>query len=213
MSLLILRGHEGREFKMVITQFSSPMSATINSAQTRRMMNHFPIRAGQPDIQFTAQFTSPAERSEFYAFVRDHQLNALEDRYSDSETSRGAVTLIWPERDIVSWTGYIVDVPVEEVRFDYAPKLTFGVMLVNSLMGNRTFGLSLGASVDSIYGIQIPGYKPDAEDAANWFQLPNPPDSQVILNTIRAVQEAVQSAISGNVVGDIVNGTAGVLGQ
>lgn len=204
MSRLILRGHEGREFKLVITQFSSPMSATINSAQTRKMMNHFPIRAGQPDIQFTAHFTSPAERSEFYAFVRDHQLNALEDRYTDEGSSKSMITLLWPERDIKSWTGYIVDVPVEEVRFDYAPKLTFGVMLVNSLMSTQTWGASIGATFDTVFNIQIPDYVPDAEDISNWFQLPVLPDSQQIRQTVRAVQSVVEG---------IVNGTSGVLGQ
>ena len=204
MSLLILRGHDGREFKLVITQFSSPMSATINSAQTRKMMNHFPIRAGQPDIQFTTQFTSLAERSDFYKFVRDHQLNALEDRYNDSASSTGVVTLMWPERDIKNWTGYIVDVPVEEARFDYAPRLTFGVMLVDSLLSARTFGASLGASADTIFGIQIPDYIPDAEDISNWFQLPTLPASRQIQQTVAAVQSLIEQAVTG---------TSGVLGQ
>lgn len=204
MSRLILRGHDGREFKLNITQFSSPMSATINSAQTRRMMNHFPIRAGQPDIQFTAHFTSPRERSEFYAFVRDHQLNALEDRYTNEAGTKSSVTLLWPERDIKAWNGYIVDVPVEEVRFDYAPKLTFGVMLVNSMLSTQKFDASIGASVDSIFGIEIPSYVPDAEDISNWLRLPVLPESRQVRQTVRAVQSVIEG---------IVNGTSGVLGQ
>ena len=197
MSRLIVRGHDGREFKLVITQFSSPMSASINSAQTRKMVNHFPIRAGQPDIQFTTQFTSQDDKHKFQDFVRDHQLYALEGRYSDSATSKSAVTLMWPERDIKSWTGYIVNVPVEEVRFDYAPKLTFGVMLVDSLMSTRTFDASVGASFDSIFGIEIPAYVPDAEDVSNWFQLPVLPASKQIQQTVEAVQSLIERIVTG----------------
>lgn len=197
MSKLILRGHNGAEFKMVVTQFSSPMSATINTVQTRRMAHHFPIRAGQPDIQFTAQFTSQDAKHEFQNFVRDHQMNALDDKYTDSATSSGAVTLLWPERNIDSWTGYIVDVPVQEVRFDYAPKLTFGVMLVDSLMGQRTFGASLGSSADSIFGIQISPYVADAEDMSNWFQLPTVPAAQQVQQVTQAAQSVTERIING----------------
>lgn len=198
MSNLIVRSRNGVEFKLNITQFSSPMSASINTAQVRKMQHHFPIRAGQPDIQFTAQFVSQDEKHKFQAFVRDHQLNALEDRYKeDGGASSNAVTLLWPERDMKNWTGYIVSMPVEEVRFDYAPKLTFGVMLVDSLMATRTFGASLGSTADSIWGIQIPQYVPDAEDITNWFNLPNIPASQQIQDTLRAVTSVVQQIVQG----------------
>ena len=198
MSRLIVRGHDGREFKLVVTQFSSPMSATINSAQTRRMMNHFPIRAGQPDIQFTAHFTSQDDKHKFHDFVRDHQLNALDDRYTESATSGGgAVTLMWPERGIRSWSGYIVDVPVEEMRFDYAPKLTFGVMLVSSLMTKRTFGASMGSSAEAITGIVLSPYIPDAEDVSNWFQLPTLPASRQIRETVAAVRSVIEQIVTG----------------
>lgn len=197
MSKLILRGHDEHEFKLNITQFRSPMSASINTAQVRKMQHHFPIRAGQPDVQFTAQFASQDDKHEFQNFIRDHQLNALEDSYTDTTTSRGYVTLLWPERDIKNWTGYIVNVPVQEVRFDYAPKLTFGVMLINSLMSTGTFGASLGSSADSIFGITIPGYIADAEDIINWFKLPTPPASQQIAQTVQAVTSVLQQLVNG----------------
>lgn len=200
-----MRGHTGKEFKLVITQFRSPMSATINSAQTRRMLNHFPIRAGQPDIEFTAQFPSRDEKHDFQDFVREHQLNALDDDYTDSVTSTGAVTLMWPERNITSWTGYIVNMPIQEARFDYAPKVTFGVMLIESLMSKQTFSSSLGSSAESIFGITISPYVPDAEDVANWFQLPSVPISQ------QQVQSAVRTV--GSLTSQIVNGVERLLGQ
>jgi hypothetical protein len=197
MSKLIVRGHNGAEFKLSVTQFRSPMSATINTVQTRRMTHHFPIRAGQPDIQFTAHFPSQDEKHEFQNFVRDHQLNALDDKYTNSTTSSGAVTLLWPERDINSWTGYIVNVPVQEVRFDYAPKLTFGVMLIKSLMSDRTFASSLGSGFDNIFGVKISPYVPDAEDIANWFQLPTVPVAQQARQVVEETRSVTERIING----------------
>lgn len=173
------------------------MSATINSTQVRKMQHHFPIRAGQPDVQFTAQFVSQDEKHKFQQFVRDHQINALEDAYINQTSSKGMITLLWPERDIKNWTGYITSVPVQEVRFDYAPKLTFGVVLVDSMMNTRTFTTSLGSSEDSIFGIEISKYIPDAEDITNWFRLPNQPDSQQIRQTVQAVTSLVQQIVNG----------------
>jgi hypothetical protein len=197
VSKLILRGHNGAEFKLNVTQFRSPMSATINTVQTRRMSHHFPIRAGQPDIQFTVQFPSQDEKHRFQNFVRDHQLNALDDKYTSSAVSSGSVTLLWPERNIDSWTGYIVNVPVQEVRFDYAPKLTFGVMLVNSLMSEQTFGSSIGGTVDSIFGVEISAYVPDAEDLANWFQLPTVPVAQQVQEAARQTVSLTEQIVTG----------------
>jgi len=197
VSKLVLRGHKGAEFKLSVTQFSSPMSATINTVQTRRMAHHFPIRAGQPDIQFTAHFPSQDEKHKFQNFVRDHQLNALDDKYTNSSTSSGAVTLLWPERNINSWTGYIVNVPVQEVRFDYAPKLTFGVMLVESLMSRRTYDASLGSTFDSIFGIEIAPYVADDEDLANWFQLPNVPVAQQTQQVVEQTLSVTDRIVTG----------------
>lgn len=190
-----MRGHGGAEFKLVVTQFSSPMSASITSVQVRRMQHHFPIRAGQPDIQFTAQFKSQDDKHLFQNFVRDHQLNSLEDKYTSA--SNGAVTLLWPERNIDSWTGYIVDVPVQEVRFDYAPKLTFGVMLVDSMMSTRTFNSSLGSSFDSIFGVQIPKYVADAEDIINLFKLPTVPSQQQFDAAVEATKSLTSQIVYG----------------
>lgn len=175
MSQLIVRGHDGARFALNVTQFRSAMNAAINTVQTRTMAHHFPIRAGQPDIQFTVQFRSIDEHHAFRDFVRSHQRNTLSDRYVSA--SDGAVVLNWPERDIVDWSGYIVSMPGREVRFEYAPRVTFGVALVNSMMTQRTFNFSRGNSFWSILGDALGTYQPLPIDLAD-FQLPTPPSSQ-----------------------------------
>lgn len=173
MSQLVVRGHNGAVFRLNVTQFRSPMSASINSVQTRTMMQHFPIRAGQPDIQFTVHFASVKDKHDFQSFVRDHQRNTQRSPAFAEGSDGGAVVLQWPERDILNWTGYIVSMPVSEPRFEYAPKVTFGVALVESLMSNRTFIASYGNDWTSIPGQLIPEW--NFGDPEVGFQLPTPP--------------------------------------
>lgn len=164
MSQLILTGHKSTwngsqassQFRLNVTQFRSPMSAQINSVQTKKMLQHFPIRAGQPDINFTVKFSSQDEKHAFSAFVRDHQLNVQSHGYD------GRVNLWWPERNIEDWTGFIVEYKVMErgVR-DPAPSVTFGVSLVDSLMSEVTKISSFGASFLRVLGVQIPDYRGD----------------------------------------------------
>lgn len=174
MSQLIVKGHRGKQYKLNVTQFRSPMTASINSAQTRTMAQHFPIRAGQPDINFTVKFNSNEAKHEFQSFVRDHQINAQ----SDNTDMKGMVTLWWPERNIENWTGYIVEFRVVEARFVYAPSVTFGVTLIDSLMSERTRMASFGSLWSSIWGPQIPPYKgPGTLDTDNMLRPPSPPSS------------------------------------
>lgn len=173
MSQLLIKGHKGQEFKLNVIQFRSPMSAAIDSVQTKTMLQHFPIRAGQPDINFTCRFPSIQDKHLFQAFVRDHQINAQTDE-------NGMVTLWWPERNIENWTGYIVDFRVREARFEYAPTATFGVALIASLMSERTKMSSFGSSWTSIWGPQIPPYAgPGPLDIVNILRPPTPPSSTV----------------------------------
>lgn len=199
MSKLILTGHNGARFELNITQFRSPMSASINSVQTRTMQQHFPIRAGQPDMQFTAHFVSVDDKHKFQNFVREHQRNTQKAQYASSGFDDGTVRLMWPERDILNWTGYIVNMPVREPRFEYAPRVTFGVALVESLMSERTWAASRGNGFWSIPGQLIPRYIPYDPESA-WLQPPTPPASQ------EPEQPEPRDVISGvfGTIGDVI---------
>jgi len=151
MSQLFLTGQNGYEFALNVTQFRSPMSSSINSVQTRTMLQHFPIRCGQPDIQFTVQFRSQNDKHKFQNFVREHMVKALDV----SDTVANDVNLFWPERNIENWTGYITNYKVVERRFEYAPIVTFGVDLISSLMSEKTTVSSYGSPIENLYGQQI----------------------------------------------------------
>lgn len=172
MSQMVVKGHRGRQFKLNVTQFRSPMSAAINSVQTRKMLHHFPIRAGQPDINFTVKFRSQEAKKEFQDFVRDHQTNAQ----SESGDLDTAVVLWWPERNIENWSGFITEYRVVERGYkDPAPSVTFGVTLIDSLMSEHTTLSSFAARWTSILGPQIGPYKGLPGSALNIENLLRPP--------------------------------------
>lgn len=160
MSKMTLRGHRGVEFKLNVTQFRSTMSAAITSAQTRTMAQHFPVRAGQPDIQFTVQFRSIDDKHKFQNFVRDHQRYSLTADHSKAGRDQaGMVTLTWPQRGIDGWQGYITSLSVREARFEYAPRITFGVLLIGSMLSIRTYVNSRGGNnYSDIIANQLPDF-------------------------------------------------------
>jgi len=170
MSQLHLFDKDSKEFKLNVTQFQSTMSSQINTVQVRKMLHHFPIRCGQPDINFTVHYASLDDKREFEAFVRKHQLSARDD-------SNAEVRLWWPERNISNWTGYIVSYRVAERRFQSAPQATFGVSLINSLMSTKTTLATRGIDVAKILGIQIGPYQGYQND--NTIIIPpSPPSAQ-----------------------------------
>lgn len=155
MSQLKIYAGQSREFSLNVTQFRSPMSASITSVQTKTMMQHFPIRSGQPDISFTVQYESLDAKHGFESFVRKHQQETASMTQDDAKS----VTLWWPERNIENWTGYITQYQVREARFETAPKATFGVALVDSMMSVKTTIATRSVDVWKILGLQIPAYK------------------------------------------------------
>jgi hypothetical protein len=181
VSHLYIYDYKSREFKMNVTQFRSPMNASITSAQTAKMMHHFPIRCGQPDINFTVQYKSLEDKHEFESWVREHQQKSRMEKNSE-------LTLWWPERNIDNWTGYITSYTVNEKRFEVAPSATFGVMLVDSMMSEKTTLGSRGfGDIMKIIGDLIAPYRGYRDDIllvqpnfTNTTQPVNPQDSTLI---------------------------------
>ncbi|QDF18840.1 hypothetical protein SEA_SCENTAE_121 [Gordonia phage SCentae] len=149
MSRLTIKSSKlGESFTMNVTQFRSPMSAEIQSAQVRRQLHHFPIRAGQPDIQFTVVYASQEEKTAFESFVRRSHLAAL--YYDDAH-----LTLNWPERNINNWTAYFNGYQVNTRRFEVASTTTFGMSIISGLVSSMTAGSTAITPFSSVLGDQI----------------------------------------------------------
>lgn len=139
-------------WQLNVVSFSSPVYGEISTAQTKKMAHYYPIKVNQPQIEFSVQFTSEKEYENFQRFVRQHQQNTL--------TTTKLVWLNWPQRNIDNWTGVIRMFKAGGMRFNFAPKATFVVDLVDSMVSHRTDLASLGdVSWKNIFGA---GMGPDA---------------------------------------------------
>jgi hypothetical protein len=133
MSKLEIRSRGlGSTFELNVLQFSAPVVASISTLQTRTMVQHYPIKVNQAEVNFLVQFASETEYEEFQMFVRRTQTTALTNgRYP-------GVTLWWPERDIKNWTGVIKEFRAGGARANYAPRAQFTVSLIDSMVAKET---------------------------------------------------------------------------
>lgn len=148
MSQLIIQGATAT-FALNVTSFDSPMYAQENSAQVKALQVHFPVRMAQPSVKFDVTFANIDDYLSFQQFVRDQQALAINNSQP--------VSLYWPARNILGWTGFIGSFEAGNTRFNYVPRSSFKVDLVDSLLSYRTYFQSLSAYWTSIYGIDIPG--------------------------------------------------------
>lgn len=139
MSHLYIKTGAFGTFKMNVLKFSSPMSGAISSMQTKTIVQHFPIKANQPDIEFDVIFRNEKEYERFQKYVRATQQNALWAAVPE-------ITLWWPERGINNWSGFIKEFRAGGKRRNYAPQAHFTVDLVESLVSQKTLFHSVASS-------------------------------------------------------------------
>lgn len=136
-----------RGFKLNVISFSSPIFGSMSSAQTREMAVHFPIKSIQPELNLEVQFRSEEDYEDFQRFVRGHQQRAL---FNPNPTN--VVWLNWPERNIDNWTGVIKAFRAGGERFVFAPRASFIVDLIDSMVSARTDLSSIASSPNAIWG-------------------------------------------------------------
>lgn len=141
---LIITG-QSTSYAMNVIAFSSPIYGQINTAQTKSLAVHFPIKMSQPVLQFDVQFSSEQTYQAFQAFVRNHQQQL-------STNATALLTFTWPVRAILNFTGFISQFQAGGKRFNPAPRARFVVNLVDSYITARTNMASLAANWRSIYG-------------------------------------------------------------
>lgn len=130
---------------MNVLQFSSPIFGTLSAVQTRTMLQHFPIKANQPNIEFVVQFRSEYEYELFQRFVKATQNYAL-------AIGQESITLAWPERGINNWTGVIKEFRAGGMRRNYAPRARFTVDLVTSMVSEKALYGSSGTPFSQVLG-------------------------------------------------------------
>lgn len=151
MSKLRLTNSRWGSRDLNVISFSSPVSGMMDSAQTRTLEHHFPIKALQPELELEVAFRSEADWEDFQLWVRnvqiDTQLNAISP----------GVTVWWPQRSIYNWTGVIKAVRAGGMRFNFSPRAKFIIDLVDSMVSSRTSLSSIGSNIEEIWGVNTPG--------------------------------------------------------
>lgn len=130
----------GKTFDLNVTAFSSALVAQISSVQTKTKLQHFPVKAQQPDVTFDLVFRSEPEFEDFWKFVRRHQLAAIKDNPNPE------VVLNWPQRGINDWTGVIKQFRGGGARRNPTPRARLVVDLIDSVYSARTQAASAGVS-------------------------------------------------------------------
>lgn len=147
MSKLMIRSRGlGSQFELNVLEFSAPIVAQISPAQTRTMMQYFPIKVNQSTIELSVIFSNEKEFERFQQFVRASQVTAL------TNGQYPGVVLNWPERDIRNWSGVIKNFRAGGARRNYAPRAKFVVDLIESSLAKRTEISSIAADWTTIFG-------------------------------------------------------------
>lgn len=147
MSTLTVTGSTGA-WSLNVVSFSSGLYSLMGGTQIRQAAVWFPIKPSQPEVTFDVVFRTEAEFQNFQNWVRSQQELAL--------TSTELITLYWPERNILNWTGTIDKVVAGGMRFNVAPRMRFTVALIDSLVTSRTFISSFINSWQYVYGLDSP---------------------------------------------------------
>lgn len=128
-----------------VISYQSPIYGQINSAQTKTMAVHFPIKMAQPDLQVTVQFKTQGEFQGFQQFVRNNQQQI-------SMNPAALLTFNFPARAMYNWSGFIPELQAGGARANYAPVARFNVVLVNSYVTQQTDLASTANAWQSIFG-------------------------------------------------------------
>lgn len=174
MSFLELRSPTGENVKLNCVSFTTSMSGLISSAQTKTMLQHFPVKAEQPAVEFDIVFRNEKNFEDFQKIVRNHHLAALNSWLNPE------ITLSWPERNINNWTGIIKNFRVGGAKSNFVPRAKLTVDLIDSVYSMRTQIASMAASFWTIAGYGSPaGMFIDDLIGRDIFALPNLPETEL----------------------------------
>jgi len=134
-----------------VLSFNTPLRGKMRSEQTKTMLQHFPYKADQQSLQLQIVCNGWDEYRTLQDFVRGHHLGAL------PAARNPEVDLWWPERGMNHWTGFIKRMQAGDERFNIAPKATLEILLIDSLLSEKTWSSSLADPFEEMFGSDIGG--------------------------------------------------------
>lgn len=159
MSLLHLHCASAGDIDLKVLSFQAPLNGIMQQAQTRDLMQYFPIKAEQPTFQIDVICSNTDEYMRLQSFVRAHQKGALT---SDSPE----VYLDWSERNINGWSGIIQSMIAGDERWNFVPRVTLKFVLITSLLSQKTWTSSFASDFSALFfNLQTPAVAPEGFNA------------------------------------------------
>lgn len=137
------------ERNLKVASFSTGVTGSLTSAQTKEMLRHFPIKYSQPTLSLEVVCRDSGELEALQNLVRESHKKLQRE---------GAASLFkfwWPERGMQNWTGIPLGVVAGDKKFSIAPRITLQFLLVDSLLSQRTVDSSWATAFDAIFGTEI----------------------------------------------------------
>lgn len=138
--------------ELVITGYSFSYSASIQSAQSRLQLNHYPYRAAQKSFHFTIKCRNEEEWQDLKELIKAHQYDVL----TQSITSKGFFRIVWPEQ---GWD-YIFLIkasPGGAQRFQVSPVLSISAeMIYDNIFSETNKFFDPGADFNTLNSIVDP---------------------------------------------------------
>ena len=149
MSLLRLSSPDVGTFHLHVTSFSTPLQGQISTSQTKKAQHHYPRKAGQQKLMLQCVFPSTQNYMDFQKFVRTSHTNAI------GTTSNPELSIWWPERGMEGWSGVVTSIEAGDERFNHVPKAQVDMLLVDSLLSQKTFASSYGGAFAQFFDNDI----------------------------------------------------------
>lgn len=171
MSQLQILTNNFGNIRLNVLSFNSPIFGSINGAQTKKIMQWYPIKSNQPEIEFEVQFVSEKDYERFQKIVKDSQDSSLNAR----PAQKTMVYLNWPERNINNWSGMITEFTAGGMRANPAPTAKFTVFLVDSFIAQYTELATIAPTFAQGLNIVMNGFSNLININALGIQLPSFP--------------------------------------
>lgn len=136
--------------ELKVIKFSTPLRGDIASAQTKTMLQHFPIKSSQQALKMTVATNGWPELKALQDFTRGHQLGAM-----SGSSVRPEVVIWWPQRGMNNWSAFIEKMPAGDKRFNFAPRAEIEFFLVDSLLSEKTFSASIASDFRTLFDSDI----------------------------------------------------------
>lgn len=143
-------------FDLYVERFEAPMNAaeSIKSGQTQEGIHYFPHKAYMQELAMDVIFPSDEKYQQFQDFVR------ASHKWAVRTVQNPEVVIYWPERGMDNWSGLIINFSAGVTRFEFAPRATIRIKLVDSLLSEKTWAASMGDDFSKFFETDI-GYDPE----------------------------------------------------